>query len=278
MKRTIVGVAVVAGVVQLTTTPAQAAPRIDPVRALKAELGRGKAVNVQSTAKVTFGRGFAATSGLDGTIGFGPRGPIASDVAQTLRYSEKMLRSMKKLNPEETEALQEGPIRMISSGEVSYVSGPVVDDALPQGTSWVRYKWTELPASNLLLEVLEPATLKTLLTHRTSYREGILKGSIKATKLAAVSPAFSSRFGTRAKSGRDGKISYTLWLGPTGLVERLSAEAVLPLHNGSMQIESDSRYSDWGREVTVLLPLRGDVIDREEVEDDVPDEVPGIWS
>ncbi|MEV0233414.1 hypothetical protein [Nonomuraea sp. NPDC050786] len=278
MKRSIVGVVVVAGMVQLATTPAQAATKIDPVKALTSELAAGRAVNVRSTVKVTFARDLVTTSDLEGTIGFGPRGATASDVAQTLRYSEKLRRSMMKASPEETEALQEGPIRMISSGDASYVSGPVVDDALPEGTSWVRYRRTELPASNLLLEILEPATLKTLLAHRTSYRDGVVKGSIKATKLAAVSSSFASRFGTRFKKGRDGKISYTLWLGPAGLVERLSAKAVLPRAKGSVTIESSSRYADWGRQVTVLLPLRGEVIDREQVADDVPYQAPGIWN
>ncbi|TMS00717.1 hypothetical protein [Nonomuraea basaltis] len=278
MKRTVVGVAMIAGMVQLTATPAQAAPKIDPVKVLKAELAPGKAVNVQATAKVTYGRGMSAASALEGTIGFGTRGPIAADLAQTVQYSENLLRGLMKTFPEETEALQEGPTRMISSGHVSYVSGPVVDDALPKDTSWVRYRDADMPASNLLLEILEPATLKTLLAHRTSSRDGVVKGSIKATKLAAVSTSFASRIGMRSKSGRDGKISYTLWLGPNGLVERLSAKAVLPFSKSSIQIESETRYSDWGRQVTVLLPLEGDVIDQTEVEDDVPADVPGIWN
>ncbi|MGW4967523.1 hypothetical protein ACWEPL_60810 [Nonomuraea sp. NPDC004186] len=278
MKRAIIGAAVVAGVVQLTATPAQAAPTIDPVKALKAELTAGRAVNVQSTAKVTYTRSLVVTSGLEGTIGFDRRGAAASDVAQTLQYSEDLLRSVKRTKPAEVEALQQGPIRMISTRDVSYVSGPIVDSALPQGTSWVRYSRAALPPSNLVLNALEPDTLKTLLSHRTSWRDGVLKGSIKATKLAAVSPSFASRFGTRSRSGRDGKITYTLWFGGDGLVERLSAKAVLPYGKGSMTIESSTRYADWGREVTVLLPLQGDVLDRDQLEDKVPAAVPGIWN
>ncbi|MGP4096868.1 hypothetical protein [Nonomuraea sp. KM90] len=278
MKRTIVGVAVVAGVVQLTATPAQAALASDPVKALQSELARGRAVNVQSTAKVAYSRDQVAGSELDGTIGFGPRGAVASDVGQTLTYSEALLRGMMRSRPKETEDLLEGPIRMISSGTSSYVSGPVVDDALPQGTSWVRYGGVTLPASNLLVETLEPATLKTLLAGRSSWRDGVLKGSVKASKLAAASPAFAARYGTRYKKGHDGTISYTLWFGAKGLVERVSAKGVLPVDKGSVRIESTTRFSDWGREVTVLLPLRGDVIDRTRVADDVPAQVPGIWN
>ncbi|MET7332100.1 hypothetical protein [Nonomuraea sp. NPDC005650] len=275
MKRAIIGVAVVAGVAQLAATPAQAAPKIDPVKELKAELATGRAVNVQATAKVTYTSSLVVTSGLEGTIGFDRRGAAASDVAQTLRYSKELLRSVKKSRPEEVEALQQGPIRMISTRDVSYVSGPVVANALPEGAGWVRYGPADLPPSNLVLEILEPATLKTLLSHRTSSRDGVVKGSIKAPALAAVSPSFASRFGMRPKSG---KITYTLWFGGDGLVERLSAKAVLPLNDRSVTVESSTRYADWGREVTVLLPLEGDVLDRKQLGDKVPAEVPGIWN
>ncbi|MBB6346634.1 hypothetical protein ACWGH8_28605 [Nonomuraea muscovyensis] len=276
MKRTIVGVAVAVGLAQLTAAPAHAAPKLDPVNALKAELGQGKAVNFRSTAKVTYGRGLSATSDVEGTIGFGPRGAAASDVAHTLRYSEDMLRQMRKQRPEETEALREGPIQAISTRGVSYVSGPLVDEALlSSGADWVRYRRADLPPSNLLLDVLDPATLKTLLSHRTSVRDGAVKGSVKPAKLAAVSSAFASRFGTRF--GRRGTVSYTLRLGPTGLVERVSAKAVLPYADATVGVESDTRFAAWGREATVNLPLEGDVVDREQVADAVPARIPGIW-
>jgi hypothetical protein len=278
MKRTIVGVAVVAGLVPLAATPAQAAPRIDPVQALKAQLARGKAVNVRATAKVTYSPGVYATSGLEGTIGFDTRGAAASDVAQTLQYSEALLRTMMKEKPEQTEALRQGPIRMISSGQVSYIAGPVVANGLTQGASWVRYGGTDVPSGNLLLDVLEPATLKTLMDHRASWKDGVVKGSIKTTKLADVSSSFESRYGDASTKGRTGKISYTLRLSPNGLVERLSAKGELHFGDGSVEVESDTRYTEWGRQVTVLLPLEGDVIDRKQVEKDVPEEVPGVWS
>ncbi|PZG08325.1 hypothetical protein [Nonomuraea aridisoli] len=275
MKRTIVGAAVVAGLVQLNATPAQAAPKIDPVKALKAELVRGQAVNIVATVKADYGRGVSLTSGMDGTIGFGPRGEIASDLSQTLSYSKEAVRSAKKLGLGDDVELQQTPVRTISSAGDDYVSGPVVDEALPQGTSWVRYRGTDLPTSNMLLEVLEPATLKTLLTSRTSYRDGILKGTVKTDKLAKVSRSFASRFGNLPKAA---KVSYTLWLNGDGLVQRVAAKAVLPTGDGSLRVESDTRYSDWGREATILLPLEGDVIDRSRLDDKAPRLTPGVWS
>ncbi|MFI7703418.1 hypothetical protein [Nonomuraea sp. NPDC049480] len=316
MKRTIVGFAVVAGLAQLAASPAQATPndpdkavgaelverslilassmqaanparttfKIDPVKALTAGLERGKGVNVQATAKVTYSSGMYATSSLDGTIEFDARGAAASDVAHNLRYSKDLLSRMMQADPAETEILQRSSIRMVSSGDVSYVSGPVVAEAqplvlgAPGAATWVRYRGTDVPSGNLLLDVLEPATLETLLAHRTSVRDGVVKGTIKTIKLAAVSSSYAERYGSGAKKGRAGKISYTLWIGPDGLVERLSAKGALPSGKGSVQVESDTRYTDWGRQVAVLPPMEGDVSDKEQVEKYVPDEVPGIWS
>ncbi|NUW44432.1 hypothetical protein [Nonomuraea rhodomycinica] len=282
MNRAILGAVAIVGAVQLTAMPAQAESKIDAVKALKAELARGRAVNVQATAKMTFTPTLVTTSSLEGTIGFDQRGAAASDVAQTVRYSKDLLRSMTRLDREETEALQQGPVQLISSRTASYVAGPVVDQTLQrQGASWVRYRNTELPPSNLIVEVLEPDTLKTLLAKPASVRDGVVKGSIRTSKLAAVSPAFASRFGShskKGKKGRDGKVAYTLWLGPTGLVERVAAKAVIPFYDGSVQVESSTRFSDWGRQATVLLPLEGDVIDQGQVKDSVPEDVPGIWN
>ncbi|MET8864810.1 hypothetical protein ABZW11_17875 [Nonomuraea sp. NPDC004580] len=278
MKRTLIGAVAVAGLAQFVAMPAYAAPTTDPVKALQAQLGQGKAVNLRATAKVTFQAGQVATSALDGTVGFGPRGPVASDVAHTLQYSPALLRTMKKTAPAETEALQEGPVRMLSSGDVSYVSGPVVDQALPPGTSWVRYREVVQPPSNLVVEALDPATLKTLVAGRTSWKDGVLKGSVKASKLAKSSKPFAAFYGTRFTAKRDGKIGYTIWFGDKGLVRRIAAKAVLPIDKSTVQVESDTRYTDWGREATVLLPLEGDVIDRTEVKDDTPAQAPGIWN
>ncbi|MEV0150209.1 MULTISPECIES: hypothetical protein [unclassified Nonomuraea] len=278
MKRTVVGVVLIAGLAQLTVTPAQAAVATDPAKALQVVWTRGKAVNIVSTAKVDYGRGASYTSYMDGTVGFGPQGEIASDTSQRVQFSKEMSSGLKKRGMEEYVAREETPLRVISSGHADYVSGPRFADALPQGTSWVRYPSTERPASNPLLDILEPGTLKALLAHRTSWQDGVLKGSIKTDKLAKVSRSFASRFGAYAESKPAGTVSYTLRLSSAGLVERLSAKGVLRSHKGSVRIASDTRYSAWGREVTVLLPLRGDVLDSEQLEDKVPYEVPGAWN
>jgi hypothetical protein len=279
MKRTVVGVILIAGLAQLVAAPAQAAPRIDPVKALQAALTRGMGVNIVSTAKVDHGRGTYYTRDIDGTVGFGPQGETASDTSQRLRFSKTMMSGLKKLGMAEDAALEEMPLRVISSGHDDYVSGPLFADALPQDTNWVRYSNTDLPAGNPPLEVLEPATLKALLAHRTSWRGGVVKGTIKTDKLAKASRSFAAHFGGYSGAKPVSTITYTLHLSSTGLVERVSAMGVLHHWKGSLlRIESDTRYSAWRRQVTVLLPLENDVLGQEQLEGKVPYQVPGAWN
>ncbi|MER7506191.1 hypothetical protein AB0L05_35555 [Nonomuraea pusilla] len=279
MKRTVVGVILIAGLAQLVAAPAQAAPRANPVTALRAALIRGKGVNIVSTAKVDHGRGLYYTVNLDGMVGFGPQGEIASDTSQRMQFSKAMMSGLKKLGMAEDAALEETPLRVISSGYDDYVSGPQFADVLPQGTNWVRYSHTDLPASNPLLEVLEPATLKTLLAHRTSWRGGVVKGTIKADKLVKVSGSFASRFRGYSWSKPVSTISYTLRLSTAGLVERVTAKGILHHWKGSvLRVEADTRYSAWGQQVTVALPLGGEVLDQEQLEGKVPYQVPGAWN
>ncbi|MET8988778.1 hypothetical protein ACFYUK_22275 [Nonomuraea wenchangensis] len=279
MKRTVVGVILIAGLAQLVATPAQAAPGKNPVTALQATLIRGKGVNIVSTSKVDHGRGVYYISNLNGVVGFGPQGEIASDTSQRPQFSKVMKRGLKELGMAEDAALEETPLRVISSGYDDYVSGPRFADVLPQGTNWVRYPHTDLPASNPLLEVLEPATLKALLAHRTSWRGRVVKGTIKADQLVKVSDSFASRFPGSSMSKPVSTISYTLLLSTTGLVERVTAKTALYDRTGSaLRVEADTRYSTWGRQVTVALPLKGEVLDQEQLEGEVPYQVPGIWN
>ncbi|MFD9942070.1 hypothetical protein ACFWYW_48970 [Nonomuraea sp. NPDC059023] len=275
MKRAVVGVLLA----QLVAVPAQAAPGTDPVTALRAALIRGKGVNFEFAAKVDHGQGLRYTLNLEGTAGFGPEGEIASDTSQQMRYSKAAVRGLKEFGLVEEAALEEAPLRVISSRYVDYVAGPRFADVLPEGTHWVRYRHTDLPSTNPLLEVLEPATLKALLAHRTSWRGGVVKGTIKGDKLVKVSDAFAARFRGYSFGKPLSTISYTLRLSTAGLVERATVKAVMHHWRGSVfRVETDTRYSDWGRQVTVALPLESEVLGQDQLKDKVPEQVPGAWN
>ncbi|MEO3806782.1 hypothetical protein [Nonomuraea sp. B1E8] len=279
MKRTVVGVMLVAGLAQLVAAPVQAAAVSDPVKVLRSALSPGKGVNVVSTVKMDHGRGWYYTLELDGLLAFGPRGEIASDTSQSLKYGKTARSLLKKSDVAEEAALDETPLRVISSGYDDYLAGPRFAGVLPQGATWVRYSFTDLPASNPLLEVLEPATLKALLAQRTSWRGGVVKGTIKADRLVEVSRSFASRFSGYSISKPVSTISYALRLSRAGLVERVTAKGALRHWKGSvLRVESDTRYSAWGRRVTVALPLKGEVLDQKQLEGKVPYQVPGAWN
>ncbi|MFI6908453.1 hypothetical protein ACIBKY_44845 [Nonomuraea sp. NPDC050394] len=279
MRRTVVGVLLAVGLVQLVAVPARAAPGTDPVTALRAALIRGKGVNIESAVKVDHGRGLGHTVKLEGTAGFGPQGEVAADTSQHLRYSEAAMSALREFDMAEDAALEQMPLRVISSRYVDYVSGPRFADVLPKGTSWVRYRHTDLPSSNPLLEVLEPATLKALLAHRTSWRGGVVKGTIECGQLVKVSDTFAARFRGYSWSKPVSVISYTLRLSTAGLVERATARGVLHHWKGSvLRVETDTRYSDWGRQVTIALPLESQVLAQDQLKGKVPDQVPGAWN
>ncbi|MGR6919517.1 hypothetical protein ACU635_35235 [[Actinomadura] parvosata] len=92
------GVILIAGLTQLVATPAQAASEPNPVTELQSALIRGNGVNIASTAKVDHGRGLYYTLNLNGMVGFGPQGEIASDTSQRLQFSKATKSALKELD------------------------------------------------------------------------------------------------------------------------------------------------------------------------------------
>lgn len=126
---------------------------------------------------------------------------------------------------------------------------------------------------------MEPTTLKALLAHRTSWQGRVIKGTIKGDKLVKVSDAFASRFTGYSWSEPVSTISYTLRLSADGLVERVTTKGVLRHWKGSvLRVKTDTRYSAWGRQITIALPLKSEVLDQDQLEGKVPYQVPGVWN
>ncbi|MEU4508169.1 hypothetical protein AB0G05_01615 [Nonomuraea wenchangensis] len=106
-----------------------------------------------------------------------------------------------------------------------------------------------------------------------------MRGTIKADELVEVPGGFASRLLGYSGSKPVSTISSTLRVSTAGLVERVTAEGILHHWKGSvLRVEADTRYSTWGRQVTVAPPLTGEVLDQEQLEGKIPYQVPGAWN
>ncbi|MFC4586546.1 hypothetical protein [Sphaerisporangium corydalis] len=276
MKRVVVAFVLVVGSVVGAAPSAQAVREADPVQALKEQYVKGRGVRVVTAIKMS-AQHQVLSSRQAGVFQFDGRGQAASDFTERVRFPEDFLDSLPK-ETRDTYRSERLPMRLIKVLRTGYLSGAVVADDLPKGKSWVRYRWTDLSPSGTLLDIMDAATLRTLMDHATSRRGGVVKGSVTTSRLASVSPSFSEQFGPAGTSrdGRDGKVTYTLWLDSRGLVERLAARAAMPFAGKTLTISMDSRFSRWGGKVSISAPPKEKVIGREKLGKSVPVEPPGL--
>src|SRR5688572_29942472 len=94
--RRVTGVALILVAMLTAASPAQAAPRLDPVTVLKAQFVEGQGVKVLTAIRVSFTRDLYIRSRQTGTVQFGGGGPVASDFTEKIRFSESFLRKLPK--------------------------------------------------------------------------------------------------------------------------------------------------------------------------------------
>ncbi|GAA5069823.1 hypothetical protein HNP84_001814 [Thermocatellispora tengchongensis] len=251
MKRIVAGLAVAAGAALVAPVPVHAAAKVDPVKALREQFEGGKGVEVASLTKMAIPGGPSTTVRESGVIEFGGSAPVASDLTSERSYNSAYLGKLNKDQRERAEA-ERGPVRTISVNSASYVSRAPYPDELPVGKSWVRYE--EVPGRSGLVDVLEPATLKALVSAASSNRDGVIKGTITTAKLAAASPSARRQFGR----GGSAKIAYTVWLDASGLVERVVAAASPSRYD----VTYEARFRSWGHSVSIFAPSQNDVVRR----------------
>ncbi|MCK2218267.1 hypothetical protein MF672_031420 [Actinomadura sp. ATCC 31491] len=226
------------GVLALVAVPAQAAQK-DPVSALKATMAPGHGVRFTDT--VTWGDGLDEMGARDakGAFQFGKKGVAAFEL--TMDYGDE----------------QE---RVISIGKTGYYSGGVLEGRLPKGKTWLKDVGGAIPDSwAQWLNPAEPATLAALMKKgvRTG---GSVTGSITLKELKAVS-AWVAAAGVRKQY--DGiKMSYTLTLGSSGLVNRLRTSYTVTEDGKLSEVTVDSRYTGWGSKVSIKAPDPGTVTTR----------------
>ncbi|GAA2390903.1 hypothetical protein [Nonomuraea africana] len=271
MKRIIIGLALTTGVALVGAAPAQAAPKADPVKALKAQFTPGKGVTFSSVVRMGGSGETLITTRENGTIGFDKSGPAASDITFKMQL-DPTLKALLEEEDQASFAVLAKPTRTISVKGKTYVSGSMVAQVLPEGKTWVRY--TGAASTNrgegAFLDVFEPATLKTLVAGASSYRNGVAKGTISTAKLRSVSRTF--------RSGGDSigakKITWALWINAKGQVTRVSAKMAVPMRGVTLEMTQDSRFSGWGAKVAISAPPSAQVVDSKDLGEDAP--TPGL--
>ncbi|GHE34148.1 hypothetical protein GCM10017673_41350 [Streptosporangium violaceochromogenes] len=278
----------------LTASPATAAtpavalaPAVasatDPVPALKRRFRAHRGVRLSEKTKLigTAGKPRSIFSRRSGVLEFGRAGVIASDLTSTYNLPDRdsELRGVFV------------PSRTVTVKGVSYTSGGIFGDSLPEGKKWLRDTGGGLSLVNpaqQLLNPLEPATLKAALAHTASRRPGgtwdgvrtvVHTGSITLGELYRISPALRAALGAKPSATSAAlPVTWRLHIGPDGLIRRAVSsytQTFRGLTSADLTYLNDSRYSSWGIRTAIKPPPAGQVADFDELKvGDAHDETP----
>jgi hypothetical protein len=234
MKKTITAL-VACGALLVPATPAQAAPK-DPVQALKGKLISGHGVRFTETTTLS-GDDKVKLQDRKGTFQFNAKGIAAADMTSNSTGLE--------------------PERTIRLGKVSYTSGGLWKDRLPEGKTWLK-GGLSAGAGGFQGQVINPAEPKTLATliKKGRLTRSTITGKITFDELEKVSPWFAASIPLRMHNE---KVSYTLTLTSAGLVSGVkSSYAATGVFDKSefdgKTITIDSRFTGWGTKVSIKAP------------------------
>ncbi|MFF0307345.1 hypothetical protein ACFYSC_07950 [Streptosporangium sp. NPDC004379] len=262
-----------------TTAHAQTARAKDPLAALRSQMGGGRGVSFVDKTKVTSPQGSRVLAQRDGVLGFGASGIAASDQTGKMRIKLSDL----GIDPddEDTKGIAgfAKPERVVRVGKASYISGGYFGEFLPEGKTWLRYPAETLGMLGVITQKVnaaEPATLKALLAHATTERPGFYSGKITYGELNKISPWFRASVSGARITGRYAKIkvSWKLFLGSDRLPQRLVTSEASTADDGRSTMETDTRYTGWGAEVSVKAPAPEDVATAKDLQDGATAEVP----
>ncbi|GAA3444166.1 hypothetical protein [Planomonospora venezuelensis] len=269
MKRLIAGLTCAVSATAVLAAPASAsaahvqAP--DPLAALKGQLATGRGVAFSDVTKTTSGGKSRVFSRLKGSLGFSRSGIASADMTGRLHVPEKdkeVLPGLGKLDR---------PERVIWVKNISYVSGGLFGEVLPEGKKWLRtpgMAFGIVGVSSHSVNAAEPATLKALLARATVKHPSAYSGKITFSELYKVSPWFRASFGGKP-TAKEAKtvITWKLALGAGRLPARLTAayRGTEGTTKGST-VTMDTRYTGWGSKVTVKAPPADQVARPDELE------------
>ncbi|MER5647073.1 hypothetical protein [Streptosporangium sp. NPDC002524] len=255
------------------TTQATATTAADPVSALKRQFRTHRGVKLTENTKIV-GEGkksrviFTRRSGV---LEFGRSGLVASDLTTKFNLP---------LPDNELKGLFT-PSRTLSLKGVSYTSGGVFAESMPEGKKWLRTPGDAVSlvsAVQQIISTVEPGTLRATLAHTRAKRPGgtwdgtrttVHSGTITLAELFRVSPAVRTMLG-RKPVGRSATLPVTwkIYLGSDQLVRRVVSsytESTRGLNSTELTYVNDTRYTGWGTKVTIKAPPADQVADFDEL-------------
>ncbi|WP_204284202.1 hypothetical protein [Microbispora amethystogenes] len=268
----------VAAPAQAQTTAGSQARPANPLAALKKQFVPGRGVRVVSSAKMSFGGFVNIKSGSKGVFGFGRSGVSSSDLTTKINYGGGLG------DDDELKGIND-PMRTITVGRTSYVSGGVYADLLPDGKSWLRLPGQDPDAALTgiggYVNPLDPRALQAVLATTKAKGAGgvvngarttLYRGTITVKQLAAAVPSLRKQLPSSASKG---VISWRLWIGGDQLVRKVVSSMTTTVKSKkiSITIESSSTttYSGWGGKVTVKAPPKSQVATTSDIDGSVPD-------
>ncbi|WP_248966286.1 hypothetical protein [Sphaerisporangium perillae] len=250
------------GTANATLTAPQAAPG-NPVEALRQQFAKKSGVRLDELTRMRLDGEDLLKYRQVGNLRFGKSGVDALDVKIVLKGDGKV--------PDST-------LRTIVIDGKTYLRSALYDDLLPAGRSWVRAEGGTPTLSTI--DVLQPKVLKTILASTKSKSPGgkvggarttLLRGSVTLANLAKVSPSLAS-LAKSLKSKKPVALPWKLWIGGDQLPRRFQSSLPISASSltGKLTIDTDSRYTSWGKKVVITAPPATEVVDEEDLQTDLP--------
>ncbi|WP_219462526.1 hypothetical protein [Nonomuraea rhizosphaerae] len=260
MKRIITGLALATAATLVAAAPAQAAPRTDPLTAVKKQFVAGKGVRFSERSNLGNGKVNVVFVRRTGAYQFSGSGVAASDA--TSKFNPAIL-AVAEESEEDSEVVKvlKTPERIVSVRGTTYASGGLFSQLLPEGKTW--YKLGRIPFSGYTgiygqpLNITEPATLRALLKGAKPVSGGYA-GKITVGSLRKISPSLRGNMMLGLPSKKTAKVALSWKLTvnakglPTRLVTKYPLDAIEPGLKATISV--DTRFTGWGTRVSIAAP------------------------
>ncbi len=291
LKRFIAGLACTAAAglaVPTLASAAHAQAPADPLAALQSKLGAGRGVSFSDSLKLAAGKERTVVITRKGVLQFDGSGVVASDHTSRPRIKsgdlDELVVAGQNSYDENSKAFAKAlngiakPERTVRVKNVSYISGGMFGEFLPEGKKWIRYPGSINGVLDSLgglqpqlVNAAEPGTLKALLAHAVK-QPGGYTGKISLGELHKVSPWFRASMPLKPTGAQAEQVlSWRLSVGSDGLPTRLTSTYVGGPNSSSITMETD--YTGWGSKVSVKAPSADEVVAFEDLDLDAA-EVP----